>query len=125
MPPEDLSLNEVNILAQAASILNCSVSQLYSLDNRRAALSHLSAPYSSYSIPSKRQRLSTDLTAMPPPHETHEKSSAVDHDVSGTQGESLNGFTLGGIGPSRALAQCFANFPAVCSPCITCEPQGL
>ncbi|KAJ3551803.1 hypothetical protein NPX13_g11272 [Xylaria arbuscula] len=55
---------------------------------------------------------------MPPPHETHEKSSAVDHDVSGTQGESLNGFTLG-IGPSR-LAQCFASFSAVCSPCITC-----
>ncbi|KAI1312430.1 hypothetical protein F5Y03DRAFT_381704 [Xylaria venustula] len=118
IPPEDLSLDDINILARAAAILNCPVSQLYSLDNRRAGLSHLYPPFLSYDTPSKRQRLSTDLTAMPPPRE---KSPAVDQDVAGHPGEPLSGFALG-VGPSR-LAQCFASF-SVCSPCMTCEPQG-
>ncbi|KAI1279149.1 hypothetical protein F5Y07DRAFT_387680 [Xylaria sp. FL0933] len=119
IPPEDLSLDDINILARAAHILNCPVSQIYSLDNRRAGLSHSYAPaFSSYSIPPpKRQRLSIDLTAMPP----REKTPAADQDVSGHHGEPLNGFALG-VGPSR-LAQCLASF-SVCSPCMTCEPQG-
>ncbi|KAI0432118.1 hypothetical protein F5Y09DRAFT_164579 [Xylaria sp. FL1042] len=120
IPPEDLSLDDINILVRAAHILNCPVSQLYSLDNRRAGLSHPYAPplLSSYSIPPpKRQRLSTDLTAMPP----REKTLAVDQDDPGHQDEPLNGFALG-VGPSR-LAQCFASF-SVCSPCMTYEPQG-
>ncbi|KAI1428219.1 hypothetical protein F5Y12DRAFT_782666 [Xylaria sp. FL1777] len=116
-PSEDLSLDQIHILNQAAAILNCPVSELYNLGHRRPGPSPLYAPLSSYSIPSKRQRVSTDLTVMPP----REKSPAVDQDISGPHGESLNGFALG-VGSSR-LAQCFASF-SVCSPCITCEPQG-
>ncbi|KAI0460195.1 hypothetical protein F5B21DRAFT_522309 [Xylaria acuta] len=113
-PPEDLSLNEINILAQAAAILNCPVSQLYSLDNRGSSLPHLYTPISSYSVSSKRPRLSTDLAAMP----SHEKSPAVEQDISG---HPEDGF-MSPMGPSR-LTQYLTSF-SVCSPCVTCEPQG-
>ncbi|KAF2965893.1 hypothetical protein GQX73_g7651 [Xylaria multiplex] len=52
-----------------------------------------------------------------PPHE----KSPIDHDGSGHPAESLNSFTLG-MAPSR-LTQCLASF-SMCSPCMTCEPQG-
>ncbi|KAI0540779.1 hypothetical protein GGR58DRAFT_511497 [Xylaria digitata] len=115
-PPEGLSLSEIDILYRAAAILNCSVSQIYNLDSRRSGPPNIYVPIPSYSIPSKRPRLSTDLTAMPP----HEKSP-VDHDGSSHPAESLNSFTMG-MAPSR-LTQCLASF-SMCSPCMTCEPQG-
>ncbi|KAH8161944.1 hypothetical protein CIB48_g6303, partial [Xylaria polymorpha] len=111
-PPEDLSLSEINILVQAATILNRPVSQLYAihLDNRGSSLSHLYTPISSYSVSSKRPRLSTDVTAMP----SHEKSPPVEQDV---PGHPEDGFMLP-LGPSR-IAQYLTNF-SVCSPCVTC-----
>ncbi|RYC64825.1 hypothetical protein CHU98_g1373 [Xylaria longipes] len=109
-PPEDLSLNEINILAQAAAILNCPVSRLYSLSNRGSSLPHPYTPISSYSVPSKRPRLNTDLTAMP----SHEKSPAVEQDISG---HPEDGFMVP-MGPSR-LTQYLTSF-SVCSPCVTC-----
>ncbi|KAI2628897.1 hypothetical protein GGS21DRAFT_228149 [Xylaria nigripes] len=118
-PPEDLSQAEINILAQAATILNCTVTQLYRLDNRRSNQPHPHDPsYSLFCTPTKKPRLSTDHSDMPPPQL---KSPAGNQDVSSQQGESLGGFTLG-MGPSR-LAQYLVNF-SVCSPCMTCEPQG-
>ncbi|KAI1828494.1 hypothetical protein F4861DRAFT_544725 [Xylaria intraflava] len=117
-PPEDLSQDEINILVQAATILNCPVTQLYSLDNRRSEPPHLHDPYSSYSLPSKRPRLSTGPTEMSP----HLKSPATSQNIPGHHDESPGGYTLG-MGPSR-LAQYFANFPVFSSPCMTCEPQG-
>ncbi|TRX96542.1 hypothetical protein FHL15_002444 [Xylaria flabelliformis] len=113
-PPENFSPNEINILAQAAAILNCSVSELYNLDSRGSSLSHLHHPISSYSISSKRPRLSTDLSAMP----SHEKSPAVEQDISGHPEDE---FTLS-MGPTR-LTQCLTSF-SVCSPCGTCAPPG-
>jgi hypothetical protein len=112
-PPGDLSLSDIHILTRAASILNCSLSELYSLDSRRPGLSHLDTPISSYSISSKRPRLHTDPTAMPP----HEKSSLAQQDVSGNDDDGF----ASSAGPSR-LSQ-YLGF-SVCSPCITCEPQG-
>ncbi|KAI1814466.1 hypothetical protein GGS20DRAFT_576820 [Poronia punctata] len=150
-PFEHFSATEINILAHAAAILNCSVTQLYNLDNRRAALQHLSneshthahaqnpthanghtrlrASPTSYNISTKRPRLSTDLAAMP----SHEKPPPisvpapvpvpvpVDEDDSSQQGASLHGFPLG-IGSSR-FTQCLPTL-SMCSPCMTCEPQG-
>ncbi|KAI1157156.1 hypothetical protein F4825DRAFT_467981 [Nemania diffusa] len=113
--PEDLSPSQINILAQAAAILNCPVSQLYSLDNRRPGFPPLHTPVPSYSIPSKKPRLSTDLTAMPP----HEKSQAVDQAVSARQDDGF----ASDIGPS-CLTHYLSGFSSVCSPCMTCEPQG-
>ncbi|KAI0863093.1 hypothetical protein F4860DRAFT_502226 [Xylaria cubensis] len=113
-PPENFSPNEINILAQAAVILNCSVSELYNLDSRGSSLSHLHHPISSYSISSKRPRLSTDLSAMP----SHEKSPAVEQDISG---HPEDGFTLS-MGQGR-ITQCLTSF-SVCSPCGTCAPPG-
>ncbi|KAI1173874.1 hypothetical protein F4777DRAFT_420073 [Nemania sp. FL0916] len=113
-PPEDLSPSQINTLTNAAAILNCPVSQLYSLDNRR---SHIYAPVPSYSNPSKKPRLSTDLSAMP----SHEKPVMVDQDVSGHHQE--DGFVLNG-GQSRLSQVIAAGLSSVCSPCMTCEPQG-
>ncbi|KAI1431146.1 hypothetical protein GGR50DRAFT_106078 [Xylaria sp. CBS 124048] len=130
--PVDLSQTEINILTRAATILNCSVTELYNLDNRNPDPPLLHDPYSSYIIPSKRPRLSTDpttveasaaavatVTEMPPPL----TSPTVNQDIVGHHAESSasSGFTLG-VGPSR-LAQYLVNF-SVCSPCVTCEPQG-
>ncbi|KAI1127716.1 hypothetical protein F5Y10DRAFT_242228 [Nemania abortiva] len=114
-PPEGLSPSQIDILGQAANILNCPVFQLYNLDNRRSGLPHLYDPVTSYSISSKKPRLSSDLTAMSPP----EKSHSVDHAVSGSED---NRFTSV-VGPGR-LTQYFAGLSSVCSPCMTCEPQG-
>ncbi|KAI1757289.1 hypothetical protein F4782DRAFT_548199 [Xylaria castorea] len=113
-PPENFSPNEINILAQAAAILNCPVSELYNLDSRGSSLPHLYHPISSYSVSSKRPRLSTDLTAMA----SHEKSPAVEQDISS---HPEDGFMLP-MGPSR-LTQYLTSF-SVCSPCVTCGPQG-
>ncbi|KAI1112451.1 hypothetical protein F5Y14DRAFT_421710 [Nemania sp. NC0429] len=113
--PEDLSLSQVDILAQAATILNCSITQLYSLDSRRSGLPQRYPPTPSYSIPSKRPRLSTDLTAMP----SHEKPSPITQDASGHQDDGF----ASGMGPSRLTQYLAAGFSA-CSPCMTCEPQG-
>ncbi|KAI0195968.1 hypothetical protein F4808DRAFT_452796 [Astrocystis sublimbata] len=113
-PPEHLSHNEINILAQAAAILRCPVSQLYSLDNRGSSLPHLYTPISSYSVSSKRPRLSTDLTTMPP----QEKPPVVEQDVSGHPEDE---FMLP-VGASR-LTQYLAGF-SMCAPCVTCGPQG-
>ncbi|KAI0409584.1 hypothetical protein F4802DRAFT_614247 [Xylaria palmicola] len=112
-PPEDLSSIELHILARAADILNCPISQLYGLDNRRSSLPHLYTNSSSYNV-SKRPRLSTDLPAMP----SHEKPPGIEQDVSAPPGDGL----MLGMAPSR-LTQFFPSF-SVCSPCMTCEPEG-
>ncbi|KAI8623895.1 hypothetical protein F5Y19DRAFT_468238 [Xylariaceae sp. FL1651] len=116
-PSDALSPEEINILEQAAAILNCPVAQLYSLDNRRSHSHHLHASFSSYNISTKRPRLSTDFPPMP----SHEKPPPIDQDASGQYGGPLHGFALGMDG-SR-LVQCLASF-SVCSPCMTCQPQG-
>ncbi|KAI1409767.1 hypothetical protein F5Y13DRAFT_87992 [Hypoxylon sp. FL1857] len=123
--PEDLSAQDLHILQQAASILNCPINQLLGLNNRG---SHpLQYPLSSvssisYPVSTKRPRLSTDMTSA----SSQEKSSPPTPSVQDSSERprapevSSSGFPMN-LGGTR-LAQYFSNF-SVCPPCTTCEPQ--
>ncbi|KAI1329626.1 hypothetical protein F5Y16DRAFT_91178 [Xylariaceae sp. FL0255] len=112
------SQDEINILHQAATVLNCSLPQLYSLDNRHHSTHHLQYTTSpSYNISCKRPRLIIDGSTMP----SRGRSPSLDQGPYDPQTGPLTGFTAGQE-PSR-LTQCLASF-TVCSPCITCDPQG-
>ncbi|KAI1083305.1 hypothetical protein F5B20DRAFT_456083 [Whalleya microplaca] len=118
---ESLSYQDLHIIRQAASILNCPVSQLLVLHKS----SHLRQyPDVSNPVPTKRPRFNTDMTS----HSSQEKPSpprSSVHDNSErrrSQAASDHGFSLG-IESSR-LGHYFANF-SMCPPCTTCEPQGL
>ncbi|KAI2470016.1 hypothetical protein F4781DRAFT_197726 [Annulohypoxylon bovei var. microspora] len=128
-PTEDFSVQDLHILQQAASILNCPVSQLLGLNNRSShpqqyPLSSVSSiPSIPYPISTKRQRLSADMT----PASSQEKSSPPTPSAQdGSERPrapdvSNNGFSLG-IDRSR-LAQYLSTTFSVCPPCTTCEPQ--
>ncbi|KAI1447687.1 hypothetical protein F5Y02DRAFT_351050 [Annulohypoxylon stygium] len=131
--PEDFSVQDLHILHQAASILNCHVSQLLGLNNRS---SHLHPhphpqpqqyPLSSvssipYPISTKRQRLSADMTQTSSQEKSSPPTPSVQEDPERPRAPEPpnNGFSMG-LDRSR-LAQYFSTF-SVCSPCTTCEPQ--
>ncbi|KAI0175655.1 hypothetical protein GGR52DRAFT_322585 [Hypoxylon sp. FL1284] len=117
----DFSAQDLQILHQAASVLNCQLSQLLDLDNRSPHLQQYPASSPSYSNPSKRQRLSTDMASS-----SQEKSfsSPSAHDTPGrphAPEASGSGFFLG-MERSR-LAQ-YLSSVSFCAPCTTCEPQA-
>ncbi|KAI1142703.1 hypothetical protein F5Y05DRAFT_127805 [Hypoxylon sp. FL0543] len=123
--PEDLSAQDLHILEQAASILNCPVSELLVLNNRsphplQYPLS--SASSISYPVSTKRPRLNTDMTSA----SSQEKSSPPMPSGQGGSERprapdvSSNGFPIN-LGGTR-LAQYISSF-SVCPPCTTCEPQ--
>ncbi|KAI0164714.1 hypothetical protein GGR57DRAFT_209438 [Xylariaceae sp. FL1272] len=121
-PVQSFSPSELNILEQAAAILHCPLPLLLSCDSRS---SHLPPPLYdsplSQDISAKRPRLNTDFTTMP----SQEKPSPLDQGNFGHHGASIGGFI--GLDPSRLdpsrLTQYFTGFN-MCSPCVTCEPQG-
>ncbi|KAI2619405.1 hypothetical protein GGS26DRAFT_584656 [Hypomontagnella submonticulosa] len=118
----DYSVQDLQILNQAATILNCPVSQLLGLNNRSPHPQQY--PFSSvpYPVSTKRPRLSADMGQVP----SQEKTSPPT--PSGQDGPEHfrspeapnNGFPLS-VDRSR-LAQYISNF-SVCPPCTTCEPQ--
>ncbi|KAI1374136.1 hypothetical protein F4677DRAFT_461691 [Hypoxylon crocopeplum] len=118
--PEDLSAQDLHILQQAASILNCPVSQLLVLNNRSSHLQQYPVSSVSYPVSNKRPRLSTDMASA----SSQEKSPPAALSMQDSSEHSRapeapnNGFSLGG---SR-LAHYISNF-SMCSPCTTCEPQ--
>ncbi|KAI0385840.1 hypothetical protein F5Y04DRAFT_268609 [Hypomontagnella monticulosa] len=120
--PGDFSGQDLQILQQAAAILNCSVPQLLGLNNRSPLPQQYPLSSVPYPVSTKRPRLSTDMGQTP----SHEKSSPPT--PSGQDGSehfhppesSNNGFPLS-VDRSR-LAQYMSNF-SVCPPCTTCEPQ--
>ncbi|KAI1266794.1 hypothetical protein F5Y18DRAFT_416103 [Xylariaceae sp. FL1019] len=111
-PVQSFSPSELNILEQAAAILNCPFSLLLSCDHRN---SHPPPPLYDGPLPhdisAKRPRLNTDFTTMP----SQEKPSPLDQDNFGHHGSSIGGYA--------GLTQYFTSFN-MCSPCMTCEPQG-
>ncbi|KAK6864679.1 hypothetical protein PG995_001207 [Apiospora arundinis] len=118
-PLASLSHQDLQILGQAALILQCPVSQLLDLDRNPSRLNTSSSP--TYPEP-KRLRLSTDLQPMPA-HEIPSSSSETSHHrppVNPPGSARRDGFSLG-ISGSR-LASYFAGI-SVCPPCSTCEPE--
>lgn len=120
-PLASLSHQDLQILDQAARILQCPLSQLLGLDKNPSRLTTSSSP----TYPeSKRLRLSTDLQPMPA-HEIPSSSSETSHhrpSVNPPGSARRDGFSLG-ISGSR-LASYFAGI-SVCPPCSTCEPEGM
>ncbi|KAI1461644.1 hypothetical protein F4805DRAFT_240428 [Annulohypoxylon moriforme] len=123
--PEGFSDQQLHILQQTASILNCHFSQLLELDNRSSHL-QLYPPSSissiSYPISTKRQRLSADMTPAPSQEKSSPPTPPVQDGSERPRAPEVpnNGFSMG-IDRSR-IAQYLSNF-SVCSPCTTCEPQ--
>ncbi|KAI1101102.1 hypothetical protein F4804DRAFT_23030 [Jackrogersella minutella] len=124
--PEDFSVEDLHILQQAASILNCSVAQLLGLNNRSShppqyPLSSISSI--PYSVPTKRVRLSADMASASSQEKSSPPTPSVQDGPEHSHGPevSSSGFLPASIDRSR-LAQYFSNF-SVCSPCTTCEPQ--
>ncbi|KAK7941111.1 uncharacterized protein PG986_013498 [Apiospora aurea] len=120
-PLASLSHQDLQILGQAALILQCPVSQLLDLDRNPARFTTSSSPppYPEQ----KRLRLSTDLQPMPA-HEIPSSSSETSHhqpSVNPPGSARRDGFSLG-ISGSR-LAHYFAGI-SVCPPCSTCKPEG-
>ncbi|KAK7907869.1 hypothetical protein PG985_015172 [Apiospora marii] len=121
-PRASLSHQDLQILGQAAHILQCPVSQLLDLDTRNP--SRFTTSSSSPSYPEqKRLRLSTDLQPIPA-QEMPSSSSETSHHrppVNPPGSARRDGFSLG-VSGSR-LAHYFAGI-SVCPPCSTCEPEG-
>ncbi|KAI5861841.1 hypothetical protein GGS23DRAFT_134284 [Durotheca rogersii] len=120
--PDDLSVQDLHILQQAAAILNCSVSQLLLLNNRIPPPQPYLASPVPYPVSTKRPRLSADMT----PASSQEKSSpptpsAPDGSERPRAPEAPGSSFSLSIERSR-LAQYLSNF-SVCPPCTTCEPQ--
>ncbi|OTB02121.1 hypothetical protein M426DRAFT_205855 [Hypoxylon sp. CI-4A] len=124
--PGDLSAHEIQILEQAASILNCPLPQLLGLNNRNSYAQPY--PFSSvssvpYPVSTKRPRLSTDMASTTSPREkSSPPTPSVQDGSEGPPGPEApsNGFSMG----TTRLAQYLSNFSvSVCSPCTTCEPQ--
>ncbi|KAI0013403.1 hypothetical protein F4779DRAFT_563429 [Xylariaceae sp. FL0662B] len=116
---ESLSTQDLHIIRQAASILNCPVSQLLVLHRSSHLRQHSDV---SNQVPTKRPRFHTDMIS----ESSQEKSSRSRPSVHDNaerqrpQAASDHGFSLG-IEGSR-LGHYLANF-SVCPPCTTCEPQ--
>ncbi|KAI8961857.1 hypothetical protein F5Y11DRAFT_209978 [Daldinia sp. FL1419] len=122
--PEDFSAHDLQILEQAASILNCPVPQLLGLYNRTPHPQQYPLPSTSYPVSTKRPRLSADMTSVSP----QEKSlspppSAQDRPERQHAPEMSNSaFPLPLSTDRSRITQYFANF-SICPPCTTCEPQ--
>ncbi|KAI0890616.1 uncharacterized protein GGS22DRAFT_15894 [Annulohypoxylon maeteangense] len=121
---EGFSVQDLHILQQAASILNCHVSQLLGLNRSSHPQQYPPSSISSipYPISSKRQRLSADMTPASPQEKSSPPTPPVQDGSDRPRAPEVpnNGFSMG-IDRSR-LAQYFSTF-SVCSPCTTCEPQ--
>lgn len=121
---EDLSAQDLHIIQQAASVLNCHVSQLLVLHNRNPHPLQYSNPSVPYLVPTKRPRFSSDMTAQSPQEKPSSSILPTQHDSERPHAPEVSNSGLSlGMDRSR-LVQYMSNF-AICSPCTTCEPQGL
>ncbi|KAK8049734.1 hypothetical protein PG994_011464 [Apiospora phragmitis] len=120
-PQASLSQQDLQILGQAALILQCPVTLLLDLNRNPPRFTTSSSP----TYPEqKRLRLSSDLQPMPA-HETPSSPSETSHHrppVNPPGSARHDGFSLG-VSGSR-LAHYFAGI-SVCPPCSTCEPEGM
>ncbi|KAI1760395.1 hypothetical protein GGR53DRAFT_89129 [Hypoxylon sp. FL1150] len=114
---EDFSAQQLHILRQAASVLDCDIDELLALHHRSPYLQQYQASPSIHSVSSKRQRLSTDMASASPEKSSPPALSAQDAPEHSRAPESASGFIQG----SR-LVQYLSNIP-FCAPCTTCEPQ--
>ncbi|KAI1341513.1 hypothetical protein F5Y15DRAFT_358607 [Xylariaceae sp. FL0016] len=116
------SSHELQILEQAAMVLNCPTHNLFQLDRRRTShLQHIPSSPAPHSIdPNKRPRLSTDVSTMSSPEKQSPSGQPV-VDASRRSGETGGGLGLRIDGSN--LVNFLSNFN-VCSPCTTCEPPA-
>ncbi|KAI1805004.1 hypothetical protein F4811DRAFT_561434 [Daldinia bambusicola] len=119
---EDFSAHDLQILQQAASILNCPVPQLLGLYNKTHHPQQYSLSSIPYPISTKRPRMSADMASAAPHEKTPPPPPPVQDGSERHQAPDLSnsGFSIG-IDRSR-LTQYFTNF-SICPPCTTCEPQ--